>query len=247
MASQSTASISTAEVSRFSEQSAEWWKPDGAFEPLHRLNPVRLTYVRDQVCQHFGLNNKPKQPLRGLQILDVGCGGGLLTEPLTRMGAIVRGLDASDAAIAEAKRHAAVMNLDIDYCCSSAEDMAQQKQRYDVITALEIAEHVADMDSFIASVAKLLKPNGKLVLSTLNRTAKSFMLGIIAAEYILQWVPRRTHSWKKFIRPSELARRCAQHGLQATNIMGMGFNPMSQQFELRQNDVGVNYLMTAIK
>jgi len=239
-----SASVADDEITRFSEHAEDWWNPSGAFQPLHKLNPVRLAYVQDQISQHYDLNKKTRHPLQNLAILDVGCGGGLITEPLARLGATITGIDASAAAITEAKRHAKVTELSIHYKCTSAEDLAQESQRFDVITALEIAEHVEDMDSFVRALGRLLKPDGLLILSTLNRTIKSFFLGIVAAEYILNWVPRGTHNWQKFIRPSELVARLEKHRFHICDLTGLIFNPLTNEFILRHGDVDVNYLLT---
>ncbi|MFY9288103.1 MAG: bifunctional 2-polyprenyl-6-hydroxyphenol methylase/3-demethylubiquinol 3-O-methyltransferase UbiG [Alphaproteobacteria bacterium] len=239
------ASIQSEEIAQFSRHADDWWNESGKFRPLHKLNPVRLEYVRDQVCAHFKRTPTTRTSLKNLKILDVGCGGGLLAEPLTRMGAEVTGLDASDETIAIAKAHAKQSRLTIDYRLGSVEDLAKQKTRYDVITALEVAEHVADMDSFMRSIKKILKPSGVLIMSTLNRTPKSFLLGIIAAEYILQWVPRGTHQWQKFIRPSEMVSQLEVLGLQVTDITGLTFNPLRNEFQLRKDDMAVNYMLTA--
>jgi 2-polyprenyl-6-hydroxyphenyl methylase / 3-demethylubiquinone-9 3-methyltransferase len=239
------ASIAVDEIDRFSQQAEDWWKPDGAFRPLHRLNPVRLEYITEAACNHFGRNQQTRNSLKDLKILDVGCGGGLLAEPLARLGGNVTGIDASDTTIAAAKRHAKTSGLDIDYQISSVEELADTKSCYDLITALEVIEHVADVDSFLTALVKLLKPDGLLIMSTLNRTPKSFLLGIVAAEYILKWIPRGTHEWKKFIRPSELMELLELKGLQAENLTGLVFNPLGNEFELRANDLDVNYLLSA--
>lgn len=241
------ASIASDEINRFSEHAEDWWNPDGAFKPLHRLNPLRVGYVRDQACAHFGRKADSRHSLKDLRILDVGCGGGLLTEPLARLGGDVTGIDASAETIAVARRHAKAMHLAIDYRISSVEELAKKKDRYDLITALEIIEHVADVDSFMVALAKLLKPGGLLVMSTLNRTPKSFLLGIVAAEYVLGWIPRGTHDWKKFIRPSELVEQLEENNLKPTDLTGMIFNPLRGEFVLSKNDLDVNYLVTAIK
>ena len=220
---------------------------DGAFAPLHRLNPVRLAYIRDQVATYFGFKPKPVQPLVGFSILDVGCGGGLLTEPMTRMGAKVTGLDASPEGIDAAKKHAKEMGLSVDYRTGSVEELASGKERFDIITAMEIVEHVADLDVFVRSLAALLKPKGMLILSTVNRTPKSFRFGIVAAEDILRWVPRGTHQWKKFVRPSELVQRLEKAGMQAVDITGVSLNPISGVFEVQKKDMTVNYMLTATR
>jgi 2-polyprenyl-6-hydroxyphenyl methylase/3-demethylubiquinone-9 3-methyltransferase len=238
-------SIATDEIDQFSHYAEDWWNPDGAFRPLHRLNPLRIEYVRDHACKHFGRNSDTRHSLKGLKILDIGCGGGLLAEPLARLGGDVTGLDASENTIAVAKRHAKAMGLAIDYRATSVEELAKTKNRYDLITALEVVEHVADLSSFFAALVKLLKPDGLLIMSTLSRTPKSFLLGIVAAEYVLGWIPRGTHDWKKFIRPSELVMRLEKNGLRAADLTGLIFNPLRGEFELNKNDLDVNYMLTA--
>jgi 2-polyprenyl-6-hydroxyphenyl methylase/3-demethylubiquinone-9 3-methyltransferase len=240
-----SASIAPREIEQFSRHAPDWWDETGPLAPLHRLNPVRLGYIREQAATHF--KRKGKTPLKGLSALDVGCGGGLVTEPLVRLGAKVTGLDASKEAIKVAREHAKLSKLDIMYKESSVEELVEGKTRYDLITALEIAEHVADLDSFLGSVTSLLKPNGLLIMSTLNRTPKSFLLGIVAAEYILKWVPRGTHNWKKFLKPSDIARRFSDNGIELADLTGLVFHPFKGDFELRKDDLAVNYMLTAIK
>ncbi len=237
-------SIDPVEIARFSSHAAEWWDPNGALRPLHRLNPVRIAYARDHVCAHFKRPSGAKDALKGLSWLDVGCGGGLLCEPLARLGASVTGLDASAEAIEAARAHAQNMDLTIDYRCGAVEEM--EDETYDVISALEILEHVTDPAAFLHSVAQRLKPNGILLLSTLNRSAKGFLLGIVAAEYILRWVPRGTHDWRKFIRPSELQAMLKEAGLEMQDLTGMRLDPLNGAFCLTQN-IGVNYLSTACR
>ena len=241
------ASIAADEVARFSAQAADWWNMEGSFRSLHRLNPLRVGYVRDQIVAHCERDATRRDALRGLKLLDVGCGGGLLAEPLARLGATVTGLDASAETIAVAAAHAAESGLAIDYKASSVEELAEGKARYDVITALEIVEHVADRASFIAALAKLLKPDGLLLMATLNRTTRSFMLGVVAAEYVLGWVPRGTHDWNSFVRPSELARELEQEGLALRDLTGMVFNLLRGEFVLSKTDLRVNYLLSAVK
>ena len=245
MPKKSAASIEAGEIDQFSRHAEDWWNPHGKFRPLHQLNPLRVAYVRDQLCSFLKPDENSSKCLKGVTVLDVGCGGGLLAEPLARLGAFVSGLDASAATISVAKDHAKRSHLKIDYKLSSVEDLAKTNQKFDVITALEIAEHVADLGSFLRSLKKLLKPNGLLVMSTLNRTPKSFLLGIVMAEYIVGWVPRGTHNWKKFIRPSELIAQLEDLGLSVTDLTGLIFNPLRGEFELRQNDCAVNYMLTA--
>jgi len=241
------ASIADEEISRFSQHAEDWWNPNGAFRPLHRLNPVRVAYVRDRACAHFGREAAKSGSLKGLQILDVGCGGGLLAEPLARLGGRVTAIDASDTTIATAARHAAKHGLSINYRVASVEEVAKKKTRYDLITALEVIEHVADVDSFLDALSALLAPGGLLVMSTLNRTPKSFLLGIVAAEYVLRWIPRGTHEWNKFIKPSELVRRMANCGMSVDHLTGLIFNPLRNAFELRAGDLDVNYMLTATR
>lgn len=241
------ASIAQEEIAQFSRHAEDWWNPDGKFKPLHRLNPVRLEYVRDQACVHFKRDRQVRQSLKGLKILDIGCGGGLLSEPLARLGGRVTGIDASASTITVARGHARQNGLDLDYRVASVEDLVKKKIRFDLVTALEVVEHVGDLDSFLLSIAALLEPSGLLIMSTLNRTPKSFMLGIVAAEYVLGWMPRGTHQWHKFIRPSELVRRLEEIGLNVRDLTGLVFNPLRGAFELRAGDLAVNYLLTAQK
>ena len=240
-----SASIDKDEIARFSSHAEEWWNPAGALKPLHKLNPTRLEYIRDTVCAYFKRPVGASDAFKGLSILDVGCGGGLLCEPMARLGGAVTGLDASQQGIEAAKAHAAQSGLKITYQNASAEDFARKGQQYDVITALEILEHVADIDSLLASIKTLLKPNGIVLLSTVNRTPKSFLMAIVAAEYILGWVPKGTHDWRKFIKPSELAGHLQQAGLDVSDITGMIYDPLNDCFHLKQGAVEVNYLMAA--
>ena len=241
------ASIAASEVARFAEQAGDWWNPDGKFRPLHRLNPVRIGYLRDRIAAHYECAIGGRQALAGLSVLDVGCGGGLVAEPLARLGAAVTGLDAAEPAIAVARAHAAQQGLTIAYRAGSVEELARTGQRFDVVTALEIIEHVADRDSFCRALAQLVKPGGLLILSTLNRTPRSWLLGIVAAEYVLGWVPRGTHDWRQFVRPSELAAAIGPYGLRVVDVTGLVFNPLANDFRLSRHDLAVNYFMTAVK
>ena len=238
--------IDAGEIARFSAMAAEWWDPDGKFRPLHRFNPVRLGYLRDHLCTHFGRDAKTLRPLDGLSILDVGCGGGLIAEPLTRMGATVTGIDASDRNIGTARAHAADSGLDIDYRAMSAEDLVLDGKVFDAVVALEIVEHVADLPLFAESCAALTRPGGMLVFATLNRTPKSWLFAIVGAEYVLRWLPRGTHSWEKFVRPSELAGVLEAGGATVRDITGVTYNPLQDDWQLGR-DVAVNYLMVAEK
>jgi len=241
-------SIDQAEINHFSQDSASWWDENGPFRPLHMLNPVRLHYIRDRITEHFGRDSESMDPLKSLKILDIGCGGGLVSESVARMGARVTAVDADAQAIAVAIDHAKPQGLAIDYRNEPAEALLpENKGAFDVVMALEIVEHVVDRDSFIASCAALCKPGGMVILSTLNRTAKSYALGIIAAEHILRWVPHGTHDWKKFVKPSELAHSARRVGLNPSDLTGYHYNPLTGQFGLSTKDVSVNYFMTVEK
>lgn len=232
--------IDQSEINHFAQDSLRWWDESGPFKPLHRLNPTRMDYIKRRICTHFSLDELDLKPFSGLSTLDIGCGGGLVCEPMARLGANTSGIDADAQAIDVAKAHADEMGLDITYL---AGDAGALEQKYDVVTALEIAEHVSDLGAFMQICAGLLKPEGLLIMSTLNRTPKSYALGIIAAEYLLRWVPRGTHDWKKFIKPSELATHARSHGLEAHSLNGLIFNPLKNGFELSNKDFDVNYLI----
>ena len=232
-------------MQQFNALAAEWWDESGPLKPLHQLNPVRMGYIKKEICQRFGRDRGGFSPFKGLHMLDVGCGGGLVTEPLCRLGADVTGIDAGVKNIRIAKEHARQHNLSIHYAATSVEKLAATGKTFDVVTALEIVEHVADPALFISACCRLVKKNGLLIFSTLNRTPKSFMLGIVAAEYILRWVPAGTHDWKKFVRPSELARPITQEGFEVTDISGLVYNPLRREFCISERDVDVNYFLTA--
>lgn len=237
------------EIERFSRIASEWWNPEGKFRPLHRLNPVRIAYIRDQACAHFGIDKDRPLPLSGLSVLDIGCGGGLIAEPMARLGAKVTAIDAADKNIAVASLHAQQAGLDIDYRKATAEALLQQPDAtaYDMVLALEIIEHVADVEAFIECCAGLVKPGGLIILSTLNRTAKSYALAIIGAEYVLRWLPPGTHDWKKFLRPSELYLPLQRHRIAVREMTGMVMSPLSGVWRLDKNDLSVNYLITGSK
>lgn len=238
--------IDDEEVARFSAMADEWWDPAGKFKPLHKFNPIRLGYIRDRLCAHFGRDPRSLTPLDGLTLLDVGCGGGLISEPLARMGAIVTGIDASEKNIGTARAHAARGDLEIDYRCTTAEDLLAAGETFDIVLSLEVVEHVADVDLFLDSCTALVRDGGAMVLATLNRTPKAFMFGIVGAEYVMRWLPRGTHDWKKFVRPSELCRNLRRNGVDVSDISGLSFNPLTDEWRV-SGDVSVNYILFGTK
>jgi 2-polyprenyl-6-hydroxyphenyl methylase / 3-demethylubiquinone-9 3-methyltransferase len=242
-------SVDPAEIARFSAIAAEWWNPHGKFAPLHRLNPARIRYIRDQICAAYGRDPEQEKPLAGLRLLDVGCGGGLVAEPLSRLGAQVTAIDADPQTVGVASTHGNEMGLDIEYLATSAEALAEEissgaRPAFDVVLALEIVEHVSDVDFFTATLAKLLGSGALLVMSTLNRTAKSWLFAIIGAEWVMRWLPRGTHDWKKFLKPSELARSLERANLTPTETVGLVIE-LSGTFRIAPRDLDVNYMMLA--
>jgi len=235
--------VDPADVERFSRIADEWWDPTGKFAPLHRLNPLRIGYVRDRVAAHWQRDPLGGDPLQGLSLLDIGCGGGLLSEPMTRLGAAVTGVDASSRNISVASLHAEGQGLAIDYRQGTAEALAESGAQFDVVLALEIVEHVADVDLFLRSCGRIVKPGGLLFLSTLNRTAKAWVLAIAGAEYVLGWLPRGTHDWKKFLKPSEVARGLRAGGIEPQEIVGVVYSPLSRKWTLNERDLDVNYML----
>jgi len=239
--------VDPAEIERFSRISAEWWDPAGNFAPLHRLNPVRIGFIRDRAAQHWGRDPLSGSPLAGLSVLDIGCGGGLLCEPMARLGAAVTGLDASERNVRVAALHAEGQGLSIDYRQDTAEACATSGSQYDLVLALEIVEHVADVDLLLQSCGRLVKPGGLLFLSTLNRTAKAWALAIVGAEYVLGWVPRGTHDWRRFLKPSEVVRGLRHAGIEAQEIAGLVYSPLARRWSLNRNDLDVNYILWGTK
>lgn len=223
-----------------------WWDADGKFRPLHQINPVRIAYIRDFACRHFERDALGAKPFDDLRLLDIGCGGGLLCEPMARLGATVTGIDAGDKNIAVANLHAEQSGLDIDYRHQLPEDLAKTKGSFDIVLNMEVIEHVADVDAFLTASASLVKPGGVMVLSTLNRTLKAFALAKIGAEYVMRWLPAGTHDWRKFVKPSELARGLRSNGVDVSDITGMVYNPLEDVWSLSR-DLGVNYLVGAVK
>ena len=240
------ASVDHAEVARFSELAASWWDPEGPMAPLHRLNPARIAYIRDRIAAHYGRDIAEDAPLKGLTVLDIGCAGGLLCEPLTRLGARVTGIDAAEENIAVAREHAEAMRLKIDYRHAAPEELLDGGPTFDVVLALEVVEHVADIGAFMRSAARLVKPGGLMIASTLNRTPKSFAMAIVGAEYLLRWLPAGTHDWRKFVRPSELARSLRAAGVAIENVSGLSYEPLRKTWRLSK-DLDVNYILTAVK
>lgn len=232
-------SIDTAEVEKFSKLAAEWWDEEGKFAPLHRINPLRIGYIRDQITLKFGQVN-------AVSLVDIGCGGGLLAEPLARLGATVTGLDASEKNIRTASLHAEQMGVEVNYRCQSVEDLAASGAQFDVVLAMEVVEHVADVEGFINACCSLVKPGGLLFVSTLNKTVKSFLTAIVGAEYVLRWLPRGTHDWSKFLPPSHIAALLRRNGLVLQEMQGMNYRFLSNQWVLTP-DVQVNYIMLASK
>lgn len=247
MAVQPQSSIDPEDVARFSAIAAEWWDAGGKFAPLHKFNPVRIGWIRDQLCSHFGLDRNSKTPLEGLRLLDIGCGGGLLSEPMARMGATVIGADASEQNIKTASVHAAEQGLNIDYRATTAEDLCAAGEQFDVILNMEVVEHVNHPRPFLRDCARMVKPGGIMLVATLNRTPKSLMLAKFGAEYVLRWLPRGTHNWAKFITPAELTGYLEFAGLEVVDQSGVTYAPFSDQFSLNRRDLGVNYMVAAIK
>ncbi len=239
--------IDDAEVARFSAIADEWWDERGKFAPLHKLNPIRIGYLRDQLIRHFSGSGASATPLNNLSLVDIGCGGGLISEPMARLGATVTGVDASPTNISVASLHAKNAGVNVAYRATTAEQLAIEGKQFDVVLALEIIEHVSDVNLFYDAISALVKPGGVLILSTLNRTAKSYALGIIGAEHVLRWLPKGTHTWSKFIKPSEMASAMRARGFQVADITGITFSPLTWSFALNAKDLDVNYLMVATK
>lgn len=238
--------VDPAEVERFQALAKAWWDPTGKFRPLHQIGPARLTFVRDELVRHFGRTAGGLRPLQDLTVLDVGCGGGLMSEPLARLGARVTGIDPGERNVAIARGHAEPQGLAIDYRVATVEELVAAREQYDAVVCLEVVEHVPDVALFVKACADLVRPGGMLVLSTINRTVKSYALAIVAAEYVLQWLPRGTHQWERFVTPDELARHIAAAGLIPPRLMGFVYNPFRDAWSLAA-DTDVNYLASAAK
>jgi 2-polyprenyl-6-hydroxyphenyl methylase / 3-demethylubiquinone-9 3-methyltransferase len=235
--------VDPAEIAKFSKLSEEWWNPSGKMAPLHKINPMRLAYIRDAAARKFERNVKSLNCLSGLRVLDIGCGAGLLCEPLSRLGAQMIGVDPSASNIAAAKLHAEKGHLSIDYRCTTVEEM-DLRERFDIVLAMEVVEHVSDVGLFLSRCAAMLKPGGMMVVSTINRNWKSFALAIVGAEYVLRWLPRGTHQWEKFVTPDELAKYLLDNRLVITEQAGVVYNPFADRWSL-SSDTDVNYMVIA--
>lgn len=240
-------SVDQDEVAKFEAMAAEWWDPNGTFKPLHMLNPCRLEYITNQIAAQFDRDLSAPAPFEGLRILDIGCGGGLLSEPMARLGARVMGADAAARNIPIARLHAEQSKLEIDYQHTSAEDLVTAGARFDVVLNMEVVEHVHDPQTFLTSCCALLKPGGAMVCSTLNRNPKSFLMAIVGAEHIMRWLPKGTHEWRKFITPDELYALLEGAGLTPVDRKGMVFNPLSWSWALSSRDLSVNYVTLSVK
>jgi 2-polyprenyl-6-hydroxyphenyl methylase/3-demethylubiquinone-9 3-methyltransferase len=236
--------IDPAEVSRFAAMAKEWWAPDGKMRPLHKLNPVRIAFIRDLACEIFEKSPRKLDCLAGLRILDIGCGGGILSEPLARLGGNVVGIDPAPENVEVARLHAGQSGLAIDYRAATAEALADANEKFDIVIASEVVEHVADLPLFIKRAAEMTKPGGLLIVTTINRTMKSFALAIIGAEYVLRWLPVGTHSWDKFVTPNELEIAMEQSGLHVIHEQGVIYNLLADRWQL-SSDTDVNYMLTA--
>ncbi len=239
--------IDPSEVAKFEAMAAEWWDPEGKFKPLHMLNPCRLDYITRQTAAQFGRDLAATEPFRGLRLLDIGCGGGLLSEPMARLGADVVGADAAEGNIPVARIHAEQSGLAIDYRHTTAEALAAEGEKFDVVLNMEVVEHVADPAAYLRACADLLKPGGMMITSTINRNPKSFLVAIIGAEHIMRWLPKGTHEWRRFITPDELHDLLRQAGLEPVDRKGFTFNPLSWAWSISDRDLSVNYVMTSLK
>lgn len=246
MAEAQGTTIDAAEVEHFSRIAAEWWNPTGKFRPLHKFNPVRLSYIREQVCARFGRDPNTAKPFEGLRFLDIGCGGGLLCEPMARLGADVVGADASETNIEVARIHAAESGLAIDYRATTAEALAEAGETFDVVLNMEVVEHVSDIGLFLSACTSMVKPGGLMFVATINRTLKAFGLAIVGAEYVLGWLPRGTHRYEKLVRPTELENALHSGGLTIADRVGVSYNPLTDEWR-RSRDMDVNYMILAAK
>ena len=241
-----TTTVDDREIAHFSAIADEWWAPKGKFAPLHALNPIRIRFIKEQAAARFGRDPKSARALEGLRVLDIGCGGGLLSEPMARLGADIVGADASETNISVAALHAREAGLAIDYRATTAEALADAGETFDIVLAMEIVEHVADLDLFIAETARMVRPGGLMVLSTINRTPKAFLLAILGAEYVLRWLPRGTHSYEKLVKPRELAAALEKAGLAVSAEAGVVYEPIADRWKV-SSDMDVNYMLAAAR
>jgi 2-polyprenyl-6-hydroxyphenyl methylase / 3-demethylubiquinone-9 3-methyltransferase len=246
MSSNPRSTIDPAEVARFDAMARTWWDMAGPMAVLHKFNPIRLAYIRDAACARFGRDPKHLDSLDGLTIVDIGCGGGVLSEPLARLGASVTGLDPANANIEVAKLHAERGGLAIDYRAATIESVVADGTQFDIVLAMEVVEHVADVEAFVASACRAVRPGGMLVMATLNRTLKSFALAIVGAEYVLRWLPRGTHDWQKFVTPDELGDAITGNGLVISDTAGVAYTPFADRWSLSE-DTDVNYMIMALR
>ncbi|TCL72613.1 bifunctional 2-polyprenyl-6-hydroxyphenol methylase/3-demethylubiquinol 3-O-methyltransferase UbiG [Rhizobium sp. BK251] len=244
MSEASKSTVDQSEVDRFSAMAAEWWNPTGKFKPLHKFNPVRLAFIRDRAAENFGRDPRASRPLEGLRVLDIGCGGGLLSEPVARMGASVVGADPSEKNIGIASTHARQTGVPVDYRAVTAEQLAEAGETFDIVLNMEVVEHVADVDLFLTTCAKMVRPGGLIFIATINRTMKAAALAIFAAENILRWLPRGTHQYEKLVRPEEIEKPLSTEGLEVTDRTGVFFNPLFNEWNLSK-DMDVNYMIVA--
>ncbi len=234
--------IDESEIEKFTKIADEWWSATGKFKPLHKFNPCRISYIREKLISHFSLDLTNSNPLKNLKILDIGCGGGLLCEPLKRLGADIVGVDAGEKNIAVAKIHAKKSGLEIDYRNQDVEELAKTDEKFDVVLAMEVIEHVADIEKFLAAAKDCLRSDGLLFVATLNRTAKSYLSAIIGAEYILRWLPRGTHDWKKFLKPSKINKIAEKNNLRLSELSGFSYNIIKDEWK-KSSNVDINYVM----
>ena len=239
--------VDPGEIAKFEAMAAEWWNPSGKFKPLHMLNPCRLDYINSQIAAEFGRDLKAPSPFAGLRLLDIGCGGGLLSEPMARLGAEVVGADAAERNIPVARLHAEQSGLDIDYRHATAEALAEAGERFDVVLNMEVVEHVASPPDYLRAVHDLLKPGGMHVCSTLNRNPKSYMMAIVGAEHVMRWLPKGTHDWSKFITPDELFQLLRDAGLDPVDRKGFVFNPLGWSWHVSDRDLSVNYVTASLR
>ena len=236
--------INQAEVDKFSAMAAEWWDPSGKFRPLHKFNPVRLTYIKEKVCEHFSRESIERHPFKGLRFLDIGCGGGLLAEPMSRLGAEMIGADASDVNIEIAKIHAEQSGVEIDYRATTAEALQEQGEQFDVVLNMEVVEHVSDVPLFMTACAQMVKPGGLMFVATINRTQKANALAIFMAENVLRWLPKGTHQFENLVKPEELAAPINAEGMEIIDQTGVFYNPLMDKWNMSR-DMDVNYMILA--